>query len=104
MHLKVYTENEEIWNFIKSLRETGDIEITSLQGHFPGKGFEQIPDLFQRSIVLLPVWLGSTRTRPPQTSPPPLDSILPMQILSSSFHHFTETDQGFDKITFISGK
>ncbi|GFV19119.1 hypothetical protein TNCV_3223371 [Trichonephila clavipes] len=34
--------------------------------------------------IVLPVWLGSTRTRPSQVSP--LDSILPMQILTSSFH------------------
>ncbi|GFS77212.1 receptor-type tyrosine-protein phosphatase F [Trichonephila clavipes] len=32
----------------------------------------------------------------------PLDSILPMQILTSSFHHFTETVQGLIKsLTFI---
>ncbi|GFV22207.1 hypothetical protein TNCV_2674491 [Trichonephila clavipes] len=47
--------------------------------------------------IVLPVELGSSRTRPPGV--PPLYSILPMQILTNSFHHFNETVEGYDKIT-----
>ncbi|PRD25797.1 UNVERIFIED_CONTAM: hypothetical protein NCL1_39876 [Trichonephila clavipes] len=58
--------------------------------------------LILRGSIVLPVWLGSTRTRPLQVSlPSPPDSILPMQVLTSSFHHFTETAQGFGKITYF---
>ncbi|GFW82137.1 hypothetical protein TNCV_5056121 [Trichonephila clavipes] len=35
----------------------------------------------------------------PQVSPP--GQQLPMQILTSYFHHFTETVQGFDKKTYF---
>ncbi|GFV85579.1 hypothetical protein TNCV_3774031 [Trichonephila clavipes] len=38
----------------------------------------------ERGSIVLPVWLGSTRTRPSQVSSS-LDRILPMQILISSF-------------------
>ncbi|GFY03216.1 hypothetical protein TNCV_1171761 [Trichonephila clavipes] len=37
----------------------------------------------------------------PQVSPLLLYSILPMQILTSSFHHFTETVQRFDEIAYF---
>ncbi|GFW76767.1 hypothetical protein TNCV_4944841 [Trichonephila clavipes] len=47
--------------------------------------------------IVLPVWLGSTRTRPFQVRSLPRDSILAMQILTGSFYHFTETVEGFDK-------
>ncbi|GFV81407.1 uncharacterized protein TNCV_2034161 [Trichonephila clavipes] len=44
--------------------------------------------------IVLPVWLGSTRTQPPSLCLSPLlDSILPKQILTSSFDPFTETVQ-----------
>ncbi|PRD34336.1 UNVERIFIED_CONTAM: RyR [Trichonephila clavipes] len=55
-----------------------------------------------KGSILLPVWLGSTKTRPPPQLFPTPNSVLTMQILTSSFHHFTETVQGLiQSITFI---
>ncbi|GFV99308.1 hypothetical protein TNCV_1512801 [Trichonephila clavipes] len=49
--------------------------------------------------IVLPVWLGSTRTRiPPPGVSPLLDSTLPIQILVSSS---TETVQRSDEITYF---
>ncbi|PRD20549.1 UNVERIFIED_CONTAM: hypothetical protein NCL1_54261 [Trichonephila clavipes] len=55
--------------------------------------------LIFRGLIVLPVWLGKTRTRPspPRCLLPPPDNILPMQIMTSSFHHFAETVQGLIK-------
>ncbi|PRD32926.1 UNVERIFIED_CONTAM: Sodium/hydrogen exchanger 5 [Trichonephila clavipes] len=75
---------------------TVDVKITSLQGHFPDKTkrFKQVPDmvLIFRGSVVLPVWLGSNRTRPP-----PWTAFF--QWKSRLVHHFTENVEGFDKIT-----
>ncbi|GFV26339.1 hypothetical protein TNCV_3632081 [Trichonephila clavipes] len=55
--------------------------------------------LIFRASIVLPIWLERTRTRPPGVSPPQYN-ILPVQILTSRFQHFTEAAQGFDKITY----
>ncbi|GFV90203.1 hypothetical protein TNCV_4379191 [Trichonephila clavipes] len=47
-------------------------------------------ELIFGGLIVRPVWIGITRTRP---SALPLDSILPLQILTSAFHHFTEAVQ-----------
>ncbi|PRD23540.1 UNVERIFIED_CONTAM: hypothetical protein NCL1_46086 [Trichonephila clavipes] len=57
--------------------------------------------LIFRGSIVLSVWLGSTRTRTPSASH---TRILPMQILTSSFHHSTETVPGLIKsLAFILG-
>ncbi|GFT27269.1 hypothetical protein TNCV_5140641 [Trichonephila clavipes] len=50
--------------------------------------------------IVLPVWLGSTRTRPPPGVSLPGQHFA-LVFRTSSFHHFTETVQGSDKITYF---
>ncbi|PRD34841.1 UNVERIFIED_CONTAM: hypothetical protein NCL1_13400 [Trichonephila clavipes] len=89
-----YFTNDDLIGAGEGLHTKISIPMLILWCHF----FKDMGLIFGGSI--LPVWLGSTRTRSPQVPPPP-DSILPMQIMTSSFHHFIETVQGFDKIAYF---
>ncbi|GFV65737.1 uncharacterized protein TNCV_4153731 [Trichonephila clavipes] len=92
-HNYLQTEGLNIHQWAKKIR--------ALQTVLEVKRDEFVDDALMGSKVL-PVWLGSSRTGLPGVSPPPpLYNILPMQILTSSFHHFTETVQGFDKIPYF---
>ncbi|GFU67204.1 transposable element Tc1 transposase [Trichonephila clavipes] len=89
-------ENDEIRNLIKSLRGedhlTIDVKIMSLQGHFPEKGIDSTTCMVRKYKDSAPCVYPIS---------PSLYRNLPVQILTSSFHHFTETVKGFDKITYF---
>ncbi|GFV15116.1 hypothetical protein TNCV_1883021 [Trichonephila clavipes] len=87
-------ENNGIRNFMKSLRRdhlAGDVKMTSLEGHSADK----------RGIDCTTCMVRKYEDSPPGVSL--LDSILPMQILTSTFHHFTETVQGMQITNFHHG-